>query len=195
MEIEAKYDPDPGLMVGSIAGRISPAMAKGVLRAANHAGGIITETVMATFTSGRGNLARSFVPARFIEKSDKKVSAGALSDLPQAHILDKGGTIRPRTAGALAIPLSGRAKNLWPRDWPQDKLQLIKNKKTGKALLAEVTGTGSSKKTTWHYVLKDEVSIRGRGYIDEAQRKAEEPVGKIMAEVMDEAAQEGLDDA
>jgi len=192
---EVRIDPPVGLVIDAVADIINPTIRDATLLAANHAGGIIATVVTRTF-KGTGDLARSFLPAHFVKgKSGNVTGAAATSDKPQARILDQGGTIRPKTAKALAIPITPHAKNLWPREWPQEKLSLVVNKKTGKALLAETVGEGKSAKLIYHYVLLKKAEITGRHYLDEARKKAVPIVSKIMADAIEKAAKEAARDA
>lgn len=161
---------------------MTPTLAKGAMKAATFAGGAIAEVL------GAGDLARSFLPARFV-KIGRKVGAGAFSDLPYAQIQDQGGTIRSKkgASGALAIPLksSSAAKNQWPREWPADTLFVYRDKKKNQAFLAEARG----KRLKLHYILVKSVDIEPKDYINEALDNSRETI----LEIMDEAAQEAID--
>lgn len=172
---------------GRIRADMVPALAAAVLRSAHLAAGTLAEVVVSRFPSGTNQLARSF-PANvgFVQRTAGEVSARTFSPLPHARIQDQGGTIRPRTAKALAVPLTSEAKSRWPRDWPAKQLRLIVLR--GKALLVEVLGKGKSARIKTHYVLKDQVTITGQHYVDEAKKraipKADQEVRNAIAALM-----------
>jgi phage gpG-like protein len=105
----------------------------------------------------------------------------------QARLMHFGGTVRPVTAKALAIPLTPRAKRTPPRQWPAGKLFLLRTK-TG-AFLAEKTGKKGDKNIL-HFVLKASVTVPARpfvGFSGETRRRIERIV-------LDRAAREILGD-
>jgi hypothetical protein len=157
---------------------IDAAFAKAVLRAASFAGGEIRRLVESTFPGSKGNLARSFLPATFVQAKEGVIAAGAVSDEPHADIQDRGGTIYPRTVKMLAIPLTPYAEKRWPRDWPRDDLTIIRSKR-GNLLLMDIR----SKKLVPQYVLKDSVTIKGKQYISRAERAARPEVEAIAEEM------------
>lgn len=143
--------------------KLTPAKAKEVLRLANVAGGHIAELAYARLIKhGTGTLAKSFLPARFVESS-KGVAAGALSDLPYAQVQNDTQTTITGKNGKLAIPLTPEASKLWPRDWPSKDLTLIVGD-GGKAVLATKQGD----KLKAQYALVSSVVIKGTHYIDDA---------------------------
>jgi hypothetical protein len=107
---------------------------------------------------------------------------------PQAHILEEGGTIRPRTAKALAIPLSGGpaltergvARYPGPRGAEAAGHKLFVFKAAGKAFLAESVGHGKAAKLDLWYVLKGSVQIPAFHY---ASKAIESSKGAAVAEV------------
>jgi hypothetical protein len=174
-----------GLVLDGIAKAIDPTMAKAALKAASYAGAEIGRQVIKDFPRGVGALARSFLPATMIETAPGSVSAGALSRLVYAGIQDEGGTIRPKTAQMLAVPVSKKAKKLWPRDWPAKGLVCIKSKK-GNLLLIDAR-MAKRKKIVVHYVLKDSVKITGSGYLDTASDAIRDKVQAVFAEAIGKA--------
>lgn len=76
------------------------------------------------------------------------------------RILELGGTIRPKTAGALSVPISDAAKRHRgsPTIFPK-RLTLIRS--GGRAYLIE----SKSRRTTIHYVLVKSVRIKARPYL------------------------------
>lgn len=175
-----------GVQMDALAGKLDAMKAKAALRAAAFAGGKLSELVIRELSGGTGQLARSFLPPRLLSDKGETVSAGALSDLVYAGILDRGGTITPRSGQALAVPLTAQAKRMWPRDWPAGKLALIKSR-AGKLLLAE-TRRG---RLTPHYVLKPSVTIRARNYTAKAAKESKDGCAQILAEDMRRAIKEG----
>jgi hypothetical protein len=67
------------------------------------------------------------------------------SSVKYARIQSEGGTIKPRTVKALAIPLTRQLKvaNKWPRDYPKDELSFIPAKSPGKTIGYLVDEDGS----------------------------------------------------
>lgn len=184
-----------------IAFGIGASAAKGVLEAASYIGGVIADVVVSDMDSGTGTFARSFLPATFLGYHGKDVRAGALSDLPYAEIQNDGGTIKPTSGKYLAVPLTSKARKMWPRDWPKDALQFIKSA-NGNALLAQMQKRKSKKKKTIatigllavkkvttttidklvpQYVLKQSVVIKATHYLNTAERKSVKRVDEIMA--------------
>lgn len=172
-------------VLGDISEGMDTAMAKGVLKGATFAGGAIAKTANTTFDGGTGNLARDFLPARFVSVSGA-IGAAAVSDLPYARIQDEGGVIHPKKR-YLAIPLTLEAKRQWPRDWPRNDLFVLRAKRSRNLFLAQRMGD----KPKFHYVLKKQVTIRGTDYIDRAMADAKDDIDAIMAETM----QANIDDA
>lgn len=146
------------------------AVAGAVLRAAHLTAGAIATVVLARFREGTGQLARSF-PANvgFVQQSATEVSARTFSPLPHARIQDQGGVIRPR-GHALTVPLTPEAEKRMARDWPAGQLRLVVLR--GKAFLVEVLGKGKGAQLRPQYVLKDQVTITGTGYIEQARKQA-----------------------
>lgn len=143
------------------------------LKAALHLEGVVREVIMRTFTKNpTGNLARSF-KARLIRTTDDGVSAGVFSELIYAKIQDEGGTITPRTARNLAIPLNRAASKRWPREWGKGKLHFAKMR--GKKFLVDKAGVPQ-------YALRESVTIRGRGYLREAKKLGMPGVLQILGD-------------
>lgn len=179
--IDVEIDSNVEASLRELAQDLDEVSARGALKAANYAGGKIAEEAYARM-GGKGTLARSFLPARFIDRADG-VAAGALSSLVYAGIQDQGGTIHAKNK-MLSIPLSNRAEKRWPRDWG-DELFFVKTK-AGKALLAERVGRGKSAKLLVHYVLKRSVDISPKGYIGAALDSASDGIHEILDEAIAE---------
>jgi hypothetical protein len=151
-------------VVTAMRGRLAEALRSGMLLASEHAAGTIRRTLRTMGQQRRGGLSRSFKATILVDEPGH-IKGGAFSDLVYARIQDRGGTIRPKSVQALAVPLSEKAKNtvgLWPRHWPKGKLFMIK---TGRGIyLAEPTK--SKFKLNLHYVLMRAVGIKGTRYLD-----------------------------
>lgn len=132
----------------------------------------IRKIVRATFRNQSGDLENSF-SAKFILTSGVAGFPGAehkaavVSDSPYAAIQDHGGTILPRVAKNLAIPLPGAGvpKGKWPRDFPKGELTLITSR-AGNKLLARV-GKNRIKPV---FVLKPSVTLHPTDYLKRAAR-------------------------
>ena len=189
---------------------VAKARPEGLLLAATYAGGEIHKVVRDYGLQDQGSLQKSFLPAKFVTH-DGMIGAAALSRLEYARILNEGGIITPKTVTRLAIPLPWAERKYhirWPRDFPSAKprgrfgdkkrreggakpnpnaLHLIPRK--GKAYLSTVSKTG---KVKHKYVLKDEVEITPRYYIDEAEVRARPRVAEIMSEAITAETKAGM---
>lgn len=175
---------------------------KALLDAALHAEGEIKQAISELFASGgTGELARN-PKATLLEVEGAIKSSGAFLDLVYADIQDRGGTIYPKNVKNLAIPLSATAKvpGKWPRTWPRgpDKPKVkdfvrgtlfFHKSKKGNKLLVEKTRTGTvgprggrKIEITPHYVLKPEVTIKGKGYLKRAADRAAAGIVEILGE-------------
>lgn len=186
MAVTVKVTGNPGIAIKAQHKEFTPALARGLLTAAQYAGGVLAETVTLTFQAGTAALARSFPLGVGFVDTPRGVAAGALSDLEYAAIQDDGGIIEPKTAKMLAVPLTPAAKKLWPRQWPQEALSLVKMP-SGNLLLIPKGGVPRDAL----YVLKEQVTIKGRGYVEKARKKAEPEVQKIVDEAIAEAMDKG----
>lgn len=83
---------------------------------------------------------------------------------PAANLHDKGGTIRPKSAKRLAIPITREAKRAGsPRNnFPRPLFIVGANTGTGTLYLGESTGKGKRAKLVIHYVLVRQVTIPQR---------------------------------
>ena len=156
-----------------------------VFKAATLAGGMIAR-VLTTQHGGSGQLARSFLPATYIKQEGDRVSAGALSDLPYAAIQNRGGVITPKTAKALAVPISAKAKTMWPRDWPRDALAFVKSKKTGVPLL--IDAKAETKRPIVHYVLKRSQEIEPKRYLERSAKEITPKLRELFRDTLGELA-------
>lgn len=123
---------------------------------------------------------------------DEKAPLGAVgipSNSPAAayaNILEHGGTIYPKNAKALAVPVSDKAKRYSsPRD--MDNLSLIPRK--GKpALLVEKLSSRGRRRAHWiiHWVLVGSVTIAPRRWLSRGAEAAKDTMsGAFRATVME----------
>lgn len=173
--------------LGRVQGVLTPEMAKGMLRAAQLGAGELQVAVREKFKQSTGDFARSF-KASFVANTGDEISTGALSAAVQAGILQRGGTIRPKTRKNLAIPLKEMAVGKWPRDFPDGELKFLISKK-GNKLLARIHGTGrkgADKRIEPMFVLKESVEVEGKDYVGAAWEAGE-------SEILDELADSGIE--
>lgn len=155
-------------MIGKYADGLNEEIAKGVLKAATIGGGAIQVAVTELARHQTGQLARSFLPAAFIQRSGGEISAGAISDLPYAAVQDRGGTIKAKRQW-LAIPVTPEAKKRWPRDWGAGALAFAMTLGGQPLLLEPDTGRV-------HYLLRRQVKLDGLRYMDVATERSREPI-------------------
>ena len=105
-------------------GGMAKAMQEGVFRGAVHAAGELKTEVHNTFRKGRtGQLSQSFKPEPMLDLQWPKVGAQAVSRLVHAGILNRGGTIYPRSVRALPVPVNQNiAVGKWPRHFGRGEL-------------------------------------------------------------------------
>jgi hypothetical protein len=108
----------------------------------------------------RGKLAKSFM----VRVRKKPPSASIISTSPYAVIHDRGGTITPKRATALTVPLTEQAKR-----WPA-RASAWRNlfRVPGTNVLATKSGNSISPQ----FVLKKAVQIKAKRYIQKAHRKS-----------------------
>jgi len=162
---------DVGAVLRESSRRLRGDLANKMLQLGNFAGGQIAKSLSRKVKDSTGRLGASFLPASFIDRGGKVLRVGALSNLAYAAIQNFGGIITPKRAKNLAIPLTKEARIRSPRDW--NTLQFIKSKK-GNKLLAEVRG----KRIKPQYALKDQVTLKGKRYIEAAEVKVKERIAK-----------------
>lgn len=107
------------------------------------------------------------------------------TNLEYARLHQEGGTITPKSAKALSIPLTKEASRAGgARNFPRD-LFIWKNDDSAHAFLAEAVQKGKGKKgftqLLFHYILVDSVRIPARPFLGFGQRL----VGKITEVFMD----------
>lgn len=102
-----------------------------------------------------------------------------------ARILETGGTIYPRTAKALAVPVSEEAKQYTsPRDMPG--LIFIDRKKQGKPPLLVREAGGDAIEVMW--VLLPSVTIPAFHWLTQGANLAKGPMAEAMQDVMSDYA-------
>lgn len=172
-----------------VATQAEKELSKGVLSAAQILAGDIAETIMAEPAAPSpasirtGNLARSYLQGvAFLGIDGGKVSAKTTSTLVYAGIQDRGGLISPSTRQYLSVPLSMEAAKRWPRDWPQGRggLFLIKSKR-GNLILAKRAGKKGLKPV---YVLKKQVEIPAKRYLERAREQAQPKIDTLVADAL-----------
>ena len=166
-----------------VVGNVNKELVTALLQAAVHAEGELKQAIASVFSSGgTGELARN-PKAVLLETNGQVKSSGAFLDLVYARIQDEGGVDYPKSAKALAVPISDYAKKipgLWPRHWPKGKLTLIPSKDGGPASLCEKIGRGKQYKLKAHYILKKSNTIVGMGYVERARQAAEKTIKEII---------------
>jgi hypothetical protein len=114
---------------------------------------------------------------------------------PQARILELGGDVRPTTAKALAIPMSGgpalteKGVARYPGGPRQAEaaghaLFLFKSKKDGKPYLVESVGKGASAHLEFWYALRGGVTIPPFRYATKAIAAVEEQARRAVADAL-----------
>ncbi len=172
--------------INAIAQDLPKALITGLLKATYHVENKVKSEVYEKFPDGRtGALARSFKPV-FLGRDGNVISAAVQSDLVYARIQEEGGTITAK-GKYLAVPISDRIPvGKWPRHFGAGELVRIQ-KRGGNPILAKITG----KKITPMFVLKSSVHLRGRKYLESAEKRAvpgvEEIIGGSVERVVDKA--------
>ena len=190
----AAEDPFGVLVKGSVkqwseelVDKVSDAVEGNMLQAAEFAAGAVrNEIFTGAFRPGTGSLARSYT-ATLLAPKEGKLRSGALSDLVYARIQDEGGTITPKNAKALAVPVTNNARQLsargiGPKDFPTP-LSLVWPKGRDRGFLIDKT-------KQVHYSLRKSVRIPGRGYLKEAAKAAEPKLAELFDDKIGVAAGE-----
>jgi len=167
----------------NVALKMAGGLEQGVFRVAVEAVGLIERSARKKMPGKTGDLGRSF-KAEFVEKKGGKISAGAFSDLVYARIQEYGGTILPKRAKMLAVPITPKAKRIRPREWGSDALTLIRSKKN-QLILATIQQNKNGKDTIKpQYVLKRSVKLQPQNYIADVEKEigqtAEQILGKSV---------------
>jgi hypothetical protein len=170
------------------AKRLRGAIDTNMLQAAVIAAGSVRQAVYDEFKPGTNLLAWSFKPTLLADGEDGSLRSGALSDVIYARIQDEGGTIVPKRAKALAIPVSPRAKggkggSIGPGDFPKNYLHMVWPKGGPKGFLFGLD-------SVLHFVLQKSVTLKATGYLEQAARIA----FPLITEDMELAIQKGLDE-
>jgi len=189
-ELSVKQQGRPEKWASEVGKNLRKAIDSKMLTMAELAAGAIRVQIFQDFPTGRGGLARSYT-ARLLTRKDGNVRSGALSDSVYADIQDRGGSIYPKTAKALAVPWSPLAKSLsargvGPRDFPKD-LQLVWPKGSPKGYLI----TSSAGRWEGHYILTKRVRLSGTKYLT----KARVNVAPVLASVMVTEISKGVEKA
>lgn len=118
-----------------------------------------------------GSLRASFTSAVFVVGGEVRGVVG--SPLKYARIHETGGTIRPKNARALTVPLSLKARRGRAQDFAD---AFILNTADGRAFLVQPDGDGLE----FLYVLKDQVTIPRRPYLSRASKVSNERVAALV---------------
>lgn len=163
------------------AARWTPRILDTAMRAADIAAGHLRVESNRLFEHRTGALATNWV-RQFLSARDGELRTGALSNVAYADIQDRGGTIVPRTRKYLAIPLLPFAEGKWPRHFPRGELRFVPAKgRPGGYLVRDAAGKrGQGKIGEAIFRLVPSVTIRGRGYIEYAARKAEPEIETLF---------------
>ena len=153
---------------GAAAREAPAAFARGLLAAAGAGAESVREdlvrgTLGLTMRNPGSGLAASLF-GWMIDDSVPLAALGVPSDSPAARyagILERGGTIRPRTGRALAIPVSEEARRCTS---PRQMTGLWMLKRPGRPPLLVRSGARGALEV--HWVLKTSVTIRGRRWME-----------------------------
>lgn len=167
-----------GAFLAKVADSVPEAMEKGVLEAGMITLAAVKDQIRKRFRPGTGNLSRSY-NFNWTSKKGKKIGGEVSSDLAYAAIQNDGGIIRPRTRQNLAIPISGKAKRIWPREWPKGQLFAIRSRR-GSLLLVERIRD----RIVPHYVLKPSVRLTGKRYLEHAAAVASDAIVKTTGKAL-----------
>jgi hypothetical protein len=134
------------------------------------------------FKKSTGTLANSFNAVPAIRKG-QTITAGAYSPLPYAAIRETGGTIKPKNAKALAIPLTKGAKNVGsPKLWqPYNALKYIPPKSSDRTQ-GGILALKKGKSIKGQYALRGSVTQKGSGYLTWAQKHAGPEMDKVVGD-------------
>lgn len=168
-----------------LTAKVGEAIKGNMLQAAELAAGAVRREVFRTFNPGTSKLARSYT-ATLLQPKAGKLRAGAISDLVYARIQDKGGTITPKTAKALTVPISNQAKALsrsgvGAREFPTP-LALIWPKGKSSGVLVSKQGV--------EYALKRSVDIPATNYLDKSAKAVDPELEELFDGAIDVAAGE-----
>ena len=125
----------------------------------------------------RGKLAQSWQIGAIEVHGLTDVRGPVGSNLAYAAIHETGGTIRPRNARALTIPISPLAARKRARDFPG---AFILQARDGNAFIALRTGGARSARIDLLYLLKRQVTLRARRYVSNALKDVEPQLEPIL---------------
>ena len=104
-----------------------------------------------------------------------------------ARLLEKGGTIYPKNAKALAVPISDEAKKFSsPRDMPD--LDLIPRKGKPSLLVRQMRSRGNLRGFELHWILVKSVTIPAFGWLSKGVVAAMPEMTDAMQDELDEYA-------
>lgn len=127
----------------------------------------VRRQIRATFRNQTGALENSFQIRFTPRKGERGTDAEVVSDLAYAGIQNYGGTILPRVARNLAVPLPGNPNpRKWPREYGDGELYPIKSRRGNRLLMSRADGRPM-------FVLKKSVTLPATGYLEQAAVDAE----------------------
>ena len=175
--ISVKLDGNPGLIIGGIA----DAIANGIVEDTKTAGAVLVQHIklqVKAFAEKRtGRLENSFSVQVKRGGSGGGAIAVVTSNVPYARIHETGGTITPKRASALAIPLTGAARvSGGPRNMAG--LFVAKGKRSGAVLALRGGGGG----IVPQFALRRSVTLPARHYLTKAAKAATDMIGKRVAD-------------
>lgn len=132
-------------------------------------------TSTSRYNLSRGRLAESFKPT-LQHRGKQVVSYGTLSKSRYAHIQDQGGTIRPVRRKFLTIPLTAEARSKSALDYGDTLFGPAKI--FGTLLLFKRVGR-SNDVIRPQYILRTSVTIKAKGYLETALRRATPKIKNI----------------
>ena len=177
MNITVQLTGKPGLFLSDLSQKITHSSAPMLQNAGVITIQAIKDEVSRFAKNNTGKLENSF-SYRVAGAGSKKASISVLSSSPYARIHETGGTITPKHAQALAIPVSSQARAAGsPRRFPG---KLFRPR--GKAILATTGGAGGG--LTVHYVLRRSVTLSAKHYLTRAAKTAKVGIAALYKDMI-----------
>lgn len=181
--LEIQAPEAPAKLLKQLGRNANIAMSLALLRCAQRTESDVKETIRRVFEPGTGNLSRSFKPV-MLENTEEEITAGVVSDLVYAGIQNDGGTILPKTAKNLAIPVSSNVPlGKWPRDYPKDALEFVPAKNKGPNVSGYLLDAVSKKPM---FRLQRKSVIKPTNYLEYAERISSEHYQDIINTELEE---------
>lgn len=182
-----------GVALREVAKRLDGANAQILIEAAEK---VVRPAIVTQITAinlvDRGMLRRSFRSS--FERRGESFTAGVYSDLPYANIHNKGGTIRPRRAKWLTVPMKRFPAGTTIRDTEGFFLRIYG---TLFFVRKKLSGRGRARGEWFEplWVLRKSVTIKGRGYLDTAAQVSASQLPDFYKHLMAEQMQAAIDSA